>query len=45
MTFFKLLNYDTKSIYDSTFYWFIFQVGISYIIAYYTENDLRALRT
>ena len=33
--------FSPRNLFTIPLYWFIFQVGISYIIAYYTENDLR----
>ncbi len=37
-----IYKFSPKDSFTIPLYWFIFQIGISYFIAYYTENDLRS---
>jgi len=36
-----LYIFDPRNPFTIPLFWFVFQIGASYVIAYYTENDLR----
>ena len=37
----SLYTFDPRNPFTIPLFWFVFQIGASYVVAYYTENDLR----